>query len=90
MGKLPMRLPDSLTISKCKDPFREILSCSLVPPSAPITTDIIVMCHASDRVISVGSLKTGEFYTKDEVVRLPIQVVFIGVYANSVGLGCSL
>ena len=34
---------------------RVILSCNLVPPSAPITTDIIMMGHASPRVISVGS-----------------------------------
>ena len=30
-------------------------------------------------------MKTGEIYSKDEVIRLPIQAVFIGVYADSVG-----
>jgi hypothetical protein len=35
-------------------------------------------------------MKKRELFTKEEVVRLPIQAVFIGVYANSVGLSCSL
>jgi hypothetical protein len=33
---------------------------------------------------------TGEFYTRDEEIRLPIQTVFIGVQANSIGPGCGL
>jgi hypothetical protein len=35
-------------------------------------------------------MKTEELYTKDEAVRLQIQAVFIGFYAHSMGLGCSL
>jgi len=60
------------------------------PRGAPTMTDVMAdgQCKRQRGVRKI--MKTEELYTKHEAVGLPIQAVFIGVYANSIGLGCSL
>jgi len=61
------------------------------PRGVPTMTDVMAdgLCKRHSDIRRF--MKTEELYTKDEAVRLPIQAVFIGVYANSSGaLGCSL